>query len=154
MQPLLVVISTWLSINFGLPAADGLPQVELVSGQKMAEVRSERLASNPARDIDLGTGWQTSSTGGDVFAIYDDATQTIFLHENWSAATPAKSSLLVHEMVHHLQNLAGMTFACAGERESMAYEAQRAWLGLFGRSLEEEFGLDAMTIKLRTSCFY
>ena len=55
-------------------------------------------------------------------------------------------------MVHHLQNVAGMKFACAGEREKDAYRAQRAWLELFGRTLEQEFELDPMTILLRTNC--
>jgi len=55
-------------------------------------------------------------------------------------------------MVHHLQNLAGMKFACSGEREKLAYQAQQEWLALFGRNLFEDFDTDAFTLLVRTAC--
>lgn len=145
MQTLLTVIVSWLAINFGLPASYDHPKVEIASPARMAEVRHSRLTAAERAGLE-------TLAGGDVFAMYDDATRTVFLHEDWSGATPADSSLLVHEMVHHLQKVAGTTFACGGEREKLAYRAQRAWLELFGRSLETDFGLDPMTIMLRTNC--
>lgn len=144
MQELLTVIVTWLSLNFGLPASYDHPRVELASPAQMAALRESRLAE--------GAGAAPAEAGEAVFAVYDDAGRTIYLPEGWTGATPADSALLVHEMVHHLQHLAGLTFACAGEREKDAYRAQRAWLALFGRTLEEEFGLDPLTILVRTSC--
>ena len=59
---------------------------------------------------------------------------------------PAELSVLVHEMVHHLQAASDMRFACPAEREVLAYRAQGAWLGLFGESLESAFGIDAATL--------
>ena len=38
--------------------------------------------------------------GPAVHAIYDDGSRTIYLPEDWTGATPAEVSLLVHEMVH------------------------------------------------------
>jgi hypothetical protein len=32
------------------------------------------------------------------------------------------------------------------------YRAQRAWLALFGRTLEQEFDIDPMTVLVRTNC--
>ena len=55
-------------------------------------------------------------------------------------------------MVHHLQNRAGLKFACPAEREQMAYEAQDKWLGLFGRNLQSEFEIDAFTLRVSTTC--
>jgi len=113
----------------------------------------KRNVSTPAPPVR-----QSSSTApeshGDVLAIYDDAFRTIDLPWNWTGATPVDSTRLVREMVHHLQNVVGMMFACAGAREKDAYRAQRAWLALFGRTPEQEFGLDPMTILLRTNCLY
>lgn len=155
MQTLLAVIVTWLSINFGLPATDELPRVEFASPAQMAAVRDSRMTVPPPGRTAAESGRPVPpETGGDVLAIYDDATRTIYLPRNWTGATPADSALLVHEMVHHLQNVAGTKFACAGEREKDAYRAQRAWLALFGRTPEQEFGLDPMTILLRTNCLY
>ena len=55
-------------------------------------------------------------------------------------------------MVHHLQNKSGLKYACVGEREKLAYEAQEKWLSLFGQSLEKEFEIDAFTLKMSTTC--
>jgi hypothetical protein len=55
-------------------------------------------------------------------------------------------------MVHHVQNLAGLIFACAEEREKMAFAAQEKWLSLFGSDLAHEFDLDSMTLLVRTNC--
>jgi hypothetical protein len=44
------------------------------------------------------------STRREAVAVYDDLTKTIFLPHSWKGETPADLSVLVHEMVHHLQN--------------------------------------------------
>lgn len=153
MQPLLTVIMTWLSINFGLPAFHDHPSVEIVPAAKMAEVRYSRLMVRRPHRVAAEAGRSAlAEIGQDVYAIYDDASETIYLREGWTVATPADVSLLVHEMVHHLQNAAGMTFSCPQEREKDAYRAQREWLALFGRTLEQEFEIDPMTVLLRTNC--
>lgn len=54
--------------------------------------------------------------------------------------------------MHHLQNAADQVHACPGAREKPAYEAQDRWLEQFGTSLSGEFGLDPMTLLVRTSC--
>ena len=60
----------------------------------------------------------------------------------------------MHEAVHHLQNTAGLTYACPQEREALAYQAQEKWLGLFGRSLASEFQIDGLTLLVNTKCLY
>ena len=85
-------------------------------------------------------------------AVYDDQGRTIYLSEHWTGRTPAELSVLVHEMVHHLQSASGEVFACPAEREVMAYRAQDAWLGLFGDSLESAFGIDEATLLVSTVC--
>jgi hypothetical protein len=57
-------------------------------------------------------------------------------------------------IVHHVQNVAGLKYACAQEREKLAYEAQERWLGLFGHSLERDFELDGFSLLVKTRCFY
>lgn len=60
----------------------------------------------------------------------------------------------MHELVHHLQNISGLTFACAEAREKPAYQAQARRLELFDTSLEQEFELDPMTLLVRGNCMY
>jgi hypothetical protein len=153
MQALLIVIVTWLSINFGLPAVPEHPHVEFVSAARMAEVRYSRLASGqPDRAAAEAGRSAPAELGKDVHAIYDDRSRTIYLPEGWTGATPAEVSVLVHELVHHLQNVAGVKYDCPGAREKPAYRAQARWLELFGKNLADEFELDAMTILVRTNC--
>jgi hypothetical protein len=130
-------IAAWLSENFDLPAKWEQPRIEFVSGERLAALRFGSVPLDRRRE---------------VVAVYHDAKRTIFLARDWTGRTPAEESVLVHEMVHHLQNLDGKIFACAEAREYMAYEAQDRWLKRSGRSLQSEFGIDAMTLKVSTVC--
>ena len=67
---------------------------------------------------------------------------------------PLELSVLVHEMVHHLQNFSGLRYACPQEREELAYSAQAKWLDQFGLNLIDAFELDTLTVLVRTKCFY
>ena len=69
-----------------------------------------------------------------------------------SGKAAADLSVLVHEMVHHLQNIGGIRYECPAAREQLAYLAQDKWLGLFGQDLEHAFEIDKFTLKVSTSC--
>ena len=153
MQVLLTVLVTWLSVNFGLPASYEHARIEIVPPARMTEVRYSRLqATRPDRVAAVAGRLALPEVGHDVFAIYDDLSRTIYLPENWTGKTPAEVSVLVHELVHHLQNVGGLKYDCAEAREKPAYRAQAGWLELFGKNLADEFDLDAMTVLVRTNC--
>jgi hypothetical protein len=155
MQELLTVIVTWLSINFGLPPVYEHPRVEFVSAATMADVRYSRLASNRQERVAAEAGHATQTKfGHDVHAIYDDLSRTIYLPEGWTGETPAEVSVLVHELVHHLQNVAVLKYDCSEAREKPAYQAQARWLELFDKNLAEEFEIDEMTVLVRTNCMH
>jgi hypothetical protein len=90
----------------------------------------------------------------DALAVYDDEMKTIFLPAKWTGSTPAELSILVHEMVHHLQGVAKTEYECPQAREQLAYAAQEMWLGLFSGSLENEFEIDPLTLVVSTRCIY
>ena len=152
-QPLLAAIEAWLALRFDLPSVDHHPHIELAPRAKIAALRYQGFLSNPrienAPSGDTGTASQS-----DVVAIYSDATQTIYLPEGWTGTTAAELSVLVHEMVHHVQNVGGLRYACPQEREKLAYMAQERWLGLFGRNLESDFDLDPFSLLVKTRCLY
>jgi hypothetical protein len=153
MQSLLAVIATWLSINFGLPATQEFPKVEFVSPMRIAALRAGGLVSAGTVNV-APSGQADDPLVQSVVAVYEDRTRTIYLPEGWTPASPAEVSVLVHEMVHHLQNLAGEKFECPGAREKSAYAAQNAWLNLFGSDLEQQFEIDPMTMLVRTNCLH
>lgn len=149
MDALLTVITTWLSINYGLPDVQDHPQVRFVDPPQMYEVHISHLP-----DEEIARLRSTGEVGGDLIAVYDDRSRTIYLPADWSASSPADVSVLVHEMVHHLQRFDERTFACAQAREKPAYEAQADWLQLIGTSLEQEFELDPMSLLFLTKCYH
>ena len=148
MNALLTAIALWLSANFGLPATLELPQVEYVSAVKIAALRHGGLAALP---FQAGDG-ATEPGRRDVVAVYVDVAKTIYLPDGWTADSPANLSVLVHEMVHHLQNVSHQKFFCPQEREELAYKAQQRWLELFGHDLQGDFEIDRFTLLLTTRC--
>ena len=137
MDLLLGVLIAWLSSNFDLPAEHRPPNIGFVAQERLSSIRF---------------GGSVAIDGRALVAVYDDRSRTIYIADDWTGHTPAHTSILIHELVHHLQNDSKRVFACPAEREALAYEAQERWLGLFNQSLAAEFGIDAFTLKVRTSC--
>jgi uncharacterized protein DUF6647 len=138
MEALLTAIVLWLSINFPLPANLNHPGIKFVSAAEMIAVRTDVSASEISSDI---------------VALYSNESKTIYLMDGWTGKTPAELSILVHEVVHHLQNVGQLKFACPEEREELAYKAQDSWLHLFGRDLERDFQMDPFSILVKSKCF-
>jgi hypothetical protein len=162
-QELMKAIKVWLSINFDLRATYPNPNVELVSAEKMIELRYKGLLSERPRDVVVRDplvpvvqleDMVAAHDQEDASTAYDDETKTIYLSKNWTGKTPAELSILVHEMVHHMQGMAKTKYECPQAREQLAYEAQETWLDLFGRSLESEFKIDPLTVVVSTRCIY
>jgi len=145
---LLSSIVTWLSTNFDLKPTATLPNVKNLSAAEMTQRRYR-----PFRGAE-GSSVSPTGTGPDTVAIYDRDEATIYLPLDWSGQTPAELSVLVHEMVHHLQHVAQSKFECPQAREQIAYAAQQQWLGLFGSTLEDEFRIDPFTLLVATRCMY
>ena len=138
MEQLIGVIVVWLSLSFALPLAHDHPQIRHVSPQRLVSIYY---------GPEFGKG-----DDANVMGAYDPLTRTILLRDDWNSRNPADVSVLVHEMVHYLQAHSHQSFDCPGEREALAYAAQQRWLEFHGNDLHGAFGIDAMTLKLRTTC--
>jgi hypothetical protein len=149
---LLTEIVIWLAENYGLEAIQDHPRIEFARQPKLVAMRYNTF---------LPAAWREENTQGaavpavqqrEVVAIYNDMTKTIFLPDAWTGTTAAEVSVLVHEMVHHLQNLAGLTYDCPAAREKPAYLAQDKWLQQHGLDLETEFQIDKFTLVVSSAC--
>lgn len=134
---LIDTIELWLVANFDLEPVANQPDLMTVAASRLVEIRY-----GPASLV----------SPGEVMGAYDEDSRIIYLSEGWNGRTPEQLSVLVHEMVHHLQASANMRFACPAEREALAYRAQDAWLRAFGTDLESAFGIDAATLLVATVC--
>ena len=141
-------IVAWVSVISDLPIYDH-PRIERASNAKMTAMRYRELLSQS--QLERAVISQAMSRYH-ILAVYDDASKTIYLADAWTGSTPADQSILVHEMVHHLQNLAGRTYGCPQEREKLAYDAQNRWLALYERDLERDFDIHQATLLLSAEC--
>lgn len=148
---LLGEIVDWLAATSDLPAIHEYPRIEFVRPDQLARMRYRGLLSKNEPDSLISP---QSTPSDDVLAIYDSQTKTIFLAEGWTGATPAERSILVHEMVHHLQYLGDVKYDCPAAREKPAYRAQNNWLHRHGLDLEQAFELDLFSIFIKSSCMY
>lgn len=139
MNEIVIALSIWLGASHGLADIQSAPRVRFLEQRQVAALRYGRA---DVADVD------------EVVAVYEPLTRTIVLPDSWDAGDPADLSVLVHEIVHHLQREAGALHRCPEEGEEMAFAAQERWLGQFGLSLEESFGIDPFSLKMRTSCFW
>jgi hypothetical protein len=148
----LETISQWLAAEIDLPTSSITPHIELVSSATLIKLRYASIlpfgTSAPKR-----SGMPESDLGQEVLALYDTANEFIYLPHGWTGRSPAEMSVLVHEMVHHLQNRAKLKYSCPQEREKLAYIAQEQWLSHFATSLEKEFGIDPFTLLVKVNCF-
>jgi hypothetical protein len=151
-QSLLGEIAAWLTANFDLPASPEEPRIEFAPPLKIAAMRYKGMLPLSWREDSIRDPATQTLGLRDVVAVYRDDSRTIYLNEHWTGATPAEVSVLVHEMVHHIQNVARLKYDCPAAREKPAYLAQNEWLKRHGSDLESEFEVDMMTLLVRTSC--
>jgi hypothetical protein len=140
-EALLTAIADWLSTEFRLPVPTKLPKLRFATSDAMIAMRYGKDAA-------------ALQYRPDILALYDSSTRTIYLQRDWIGTSPAELSILVHEMVHYMQSEAGLRFDCLEAREALAFEAQAAWLVLFGTDLFEQFQLDSFTVWTRSTCIY
>jgi hypothetical protein len=151
-REILAEIVDWLAANLDLPAIYEPPPVEFVSSAKITHMRYGAFLPDSPRQILVSDSVGQAAHQRETVAIYNNATRTIFLPDTWSGRTPAELSVLVHEMVHHLQNVGQLKYDCPAAREKPAYLAQNRWLRQFGLDLENEFQIDMFTIVAMSAC--
>lgn len=90
------------------------------------------------RDVIVETGLR---------AAYDLTHQQIFLVRPWSAQDTFDLSVLLHELIHHVQ-LQNRSWDCIGAPEWEAYKLQEKWLK--AHDIDPEF--DWLTIYMMSRC--
>ena len=63
-----------------------------------------------------------------LHGMYNKEIDTIFLPDDWDRREAWDMGVLVHEMVHYLQDMNEMKFACSREMEKKAWPIQQYYL--------------------------
>ncbi|MGH1485588.1 MAG: DUF6647 family protein [Cellvibrionaceae bacterium] len=130
MEILLGILIEWLALN---------SNIDITTPPDVVVMESEDLAKK---------------YGSPVYALYAHHEATIYLSNAVDLTTIRGSSVLLHELVHHYQNVSGAMdgYNCARESERLAYETQRDYLKANKAKLMPE--LDSFNIVMRSMCSY
>lgn len=139
MQALMTAMMVWIAGVSGLPVPESPPKVVQLSPRELAE----RISPDGAYDPAMARRY---------LALYHADSGTILLREDWDPGTLRDRSVLLHELVHHMQASAGRRYPCRGARERAAYEIQAQWLERHGRELSGTLGLNALFLHALTRC--
>ena len=112
MKEILTALMIWLGANTPFSTNFDIPQVIFLPQEQM-----EQLFYGDQE-------YEADSLHG----MYNRENDTIYLPDDWDRRDPWDLSVLVHEMVHYLQDMNNMTFTCAGEMEKMAWPIQQFYL--------------------------
>lgn len=136
MDLLVAVLTGWIALQTGLSAVEP-PHIEFVTQDTM----SERA---------FGPGVAGSPL---LRALYSQPANTVYLRKAWDADKLRDRSELLHELVHHFQNIHSLKYGCGAEREKLAYELQIKWLKEQGIADPYEFlEINAFFVVMASVC--
>ena len=73
-------------------------------------------------------GAEEAIVGIEPLALYSRDRHVIYLTDTWNSDQLLDRSILLHELVHHLQVMNGVKLACQTKYEAQAYQLQISWL--------------------------
>lgn len=136
MGELIVALLTWIAAATGLPMPPP-PPVVMVSKEQMSVLA-------------FGRAWRADD---DVPAAYDYDVATVYLRDDWNSADLRGRATLVHELVHHVQQVNDVKYDCPAAREPLAYDMAIKWLREQGeQNPYAVLKTDAFTIAVRSMC--
>ena len=113
MKEILTALMIWLGANTTLDTNHDIPKVVFLPQEKMEQMyyvdEPEKLPN-------------------ELHGIYDTDSDTIILRDTWDRRKPWDMGVLVHEMVHYLQDMNSMDFQCTAQMEKDAWPIQQKYL--------------------------
>lgn len=154
VDTLTLTLLHWIVAKTGLTAPEP-PRVSFVPEYQMTHLFD--AASNrdrkPQADVPAIQGEGGAHPAFRVQALYLRATATVYLPETWRPGGLRDQSILLHELVHHVQRFNKVVPVCPAALERQAYELQATWLREQGAAEPYKLiGTDEFTVLMRTAC--
>ena len=112
MKEILTAIMIWLGANTSLDTNHDIPKVLFLPQSEMESLFYK------------GEGKMPNTLHG----LYDKDSDTIILPDTWDRREPWDLGVLVHEMVHYLQDQNNQKFNCIAEMERDSWPIQKKYL--------------------------
>ena len=135
MTELMLLLMVWINGATGLPIPTNTPSIQFVSDVEMFRIAyqcdDDKLALQYCDEA--ANSKKENLVANTPIALYNNEQKTIILKDQWNRKTIKNRSILLHELVHHMQYEAGIErdYPCRGAIEREAYEAQNKWLKEF-----------------------
>jgi len=139
MESFVLGLMVWISSTSGLPLPDDAPDIARVDPAEMAT-----LAKGP--------GVAAPEVQSGYLALYHAESRTVLLRSDWDMRDLRDRSILVHELVHHLQAEAERDYVCRGAMEREAYDIQAAWLEAREADLLKVMDMNGLFLFAVTRC--
>ena len=140
MEQLMFALMAWIGAATGLPPAEDLP----------------RLVFNTPQELQMlhypGATYREDDGAPQAVALYNLEEGIIHLAQGWDVRDPVDLSVLVHELVHHMQASADVGYPCRGAMEKVAYDAQIDFLASMDIDLFEAMEINRLFYTILTSC--
>jgi len=111
MKEILIALMIWIGANTDYKTDVPLPVVEFKT-----QVEMESLYYGERK------------REGDLYGFYNLKKNVIILPDTWDGTRPFDLGLLVHEMIHYLQDVNEIQFQCVAEMEADAWPLQKQYL--------------------------
>jgi len=113
MKEILTALMIWLGANTTLDTNHDIPKVVFLPQDKMEQLyyvdEPEKLPN-------------------ELHGLYDTESDTIILRDTWDRRKAWDMGVLIHEMVHYLQDMNSMDFQCTAQMEKDAWPIQQKYL--------------------------
>lgn len=135
MKEILTALMIWLGANTPLDTNHDVPEVLFLTQSQMESLfyKGENKMPNT------------------LHGLYDKDSDTIILPDTWDRRKPWDLGVLLHEMVHYLQDQNNQKFNCVAEMERDSWPIQQKYL------LEEhnyEWEYDGLWYAVISTCNY
>ena len=113
MKEILTALMIWLGANTPFDTNHDIPNVLFLTQSQM-----ETLYDPEGQ----------KEFPNQLHGLYDQESDTIILPETWDRRDPWDMAVLLHEMVHYLQDMNNLEFNCTAEMEKDAWPIQQKYL--------------------------
>ena len=150
MIELVMSLMLWISIQTGWTVPEPPTITYIESGQELFML-SHNCKNKPDQPVCTTYNPETSK----VLGLYNNETKTVLLNKDFWIASVRDQSILLHELVHHMQysrNWGHYRKKCRGDIEKEAYNLQENWLEIRGLTLAKTIDLGPLMRHVLTQC--
>jgi len=154
---IIAVNEMMLSLMVWINAVTGftIPEIPHIRTATFSEMKHITYDCDYIREINK-TVCNTDNIGELTLALYLPNEKTILLYEDWNKYKKVDQSILLHELIHHMQHENNydkdMKFCGMPALEAQAYEMQNEWLKKYEMTLQKDLSISPSFLFVITQC--